>query len=70
MAGLEAFNRTLFLHINGGDGTPTRLVRVATGMADDLILPGVCSRNGKKNRTPGFCEPHGRLPRQTNIGYS
>lgn len=34
---IEAFNRTLFLHINGGDGTPTWLVQAATGIADYLI---------------------------------
>lgn len=34
---IEAFNRTLFLQINGGDGTPAWLIRVAVGIADDLI---------------------------------
>lgn len=34
---IEAFNRTLFLQINGGDGTPARLIQVAIGIADDLI---------------------------------
>lgn len=34
---IDAFNRTLFLRINGGDGTPARLIQVATGIADDLI---------------------------------
>ena len=34
---IEAFNRTLFLQINGGDGTPAWLIQVAIGIADDLI---------------------------------
>ena len=33
----ETFNRTLFLQINGGDGSPAWLIQVATGIADDLI---------------------------------
>lgn len=34
---LETINRTLFLHINGGEGTPAWLVQLAIGIADDLI---------------------------------
>jgi undecaprenyl-diphosphatase len=34
---IEAFNRTLFLKINGGDGTPPWLVTAAIGIADSLI---------------------------------
>lgn len=34
---IEAFNRTLFLQINGGDGTLAWLIQVAIGIADDLI---------------------------------
>lgn len=34
---IAAFNRTLFLQINGGDGTPAWLIQVAIGIADDLI---------------------------------
>ncbi|NMM39185.1 MAG: phosphatase PAP2 family protein [Glaciimonas sp.] len=34
---IEAFNRILFLQINGGDGTPTWLIQIAIGIADDLI---------------------------------
>ena len=34
---IEAFNRTLFLQINGGDGTPAWLIQVAIGIADELI---------------------------------
>ncbi len=34
---LEAFNRTLFLQINGSDGTPAWLIQVAIGIADYLI---------------------------------
>ncbi len=34
---IEAFNRTLFLQINGGDGTPAWLIQVAIGIANDLI---------------------------------
>lgn len=34
---IEAFNSTLFLQINGGDGTPAWLIQVAIGIADDLI---------------------------------
>lgn len=34
---IEALNRAWFLHINGGAGTPTWLVRLATGIADDVI---------------------------------
>ncbi|WP_432263089.1 phosphatase PAP2 family protein [Cupriavidus sp. TMH.W2] len=34
---IEAFNRALFLQINGGDGTPTWLIHVAMDIADDLI---------------------------------
>lgn len=37
MSDLEAFNRALFLHINGGDGTPAWLVQAAAGIVDDLI---------------------------------
>ena len=33
----ETLNRTLFLQINGGDGSPAWLIQVATGIADDLI---------------------------------
>ena len=34
---IEVFNRALFLQINGGDGTPTWLIQIAIGIADDLI---------------------------------
>lgn len=34
---IETFNRTLFLHINGGEGTPAWLLQAAIGMADGLI---------------------------------
>ena len=34
---IEAFNQTLFLHINGGAGTPAWLVQTTIGMADYLI---------------------------------
>ena len=34
---IEAFNQALFLHINGGDGTPAWLVEVVIGIADYLI---------------------------------
>jgi undecaprenyl-diphosphatase len=34
---IEAFNRTLFLKINGGSGTPAWLVNAAIGIADSLI---------------------------------
>ena len=34
---IEAFNRTLFLKMNGGDGTPAWLVDAAIGIADSLI---------------------------------
>ncbi|WP_454040428.1 phosphatase PAP2 family protein [Cupriavidus metallidurans] len=34
---IEAFNRALFLQINGGDGTPTWLIHAAMDIADDLI---------------------------------
>lgn len=34
MSDLEAFNRVLFLHVNGGDGTPAWLVQAAIGMAN------------------------------------
>ncbi len=34
---IEAFNRSLFLHINAGDGTPAWLIQIATIMAKDLI---------------------------------
>lgn len=37
MSDLETFNRTLFLHINGGDGTALWLVNTAIGIADYLI---------------------------------
>ena len=37
MNNIEAFNRALFLQINGGEGTPTWLVQTAIGIADDLI---------------------------------
>jgi hypothetical protein len=37
MTQIEAFNRALFLHINGGDGTPAWLIQAAIGIADDLI---------------------------------
>ena len=30
----EALNRTLFLQINGGDGTPAWLIHAAIGIAD------------------------------------
>lgn len=34
---IEAFNQTLFLQINGSEGTPAWLIQVAIGIADDLI---------------------------------
>lgn len=34
---IEVFNRTLFLQINGGDGTPAWLIQAAIVIADDLI---------------------------------
>lgn len=34
---MEAFNQALFLHINGGYGTPVVLVQTAVGMANYLI---------------------------------
>lgn len=34
---MEAFNRTLFLQINGGDGMPAWLIHLAIGLADGLI---------------------------------
>jgi undecaprenyl-diphosphatase len=34
---IETFNRALFLHINGGDGTPAWLIQLAIGIAEDLI---------------------------------
>lgn len=34
MGEIEIFNRALFLHINGGDGTPAWLVQIATGIAN------------------------------------
>ncbi|ACH39164.1 undecaprenyl diphosphate phosphatase, putative [Citrifermentans bemidjiense Bem] len=34
---IEALNRTLFLHINGGNYTPAWLVQASIGMADYLI---------------------------------
>ncbi|WP_461569518.1 phosphatase PAP2 family protein [Thiobacillus sp.] len=34
---IEAFNRALFLEINGGGATPAWLVQVAIGIANDLI---------------------------------
>lgn len=37
MTQIEAFNRALFLHINGGDGTPAWLIQAAIGIADNLI---------------------------------
>lgn len=37
MSDLETFNRALFLHINGGDGTALWLVNSAIGIADYLI---------------------------------
>ncbi|MFC0170694.1 phosphatase PAP2 family protein [Pseudoduganella danionis] len=37
MTQIEAFNRALFLHINGGNGTPAWLIQAAIGIADDLI---------------------------------
>lgn len=37
MSHIEAFNLTLFLQINAGEGTPAWLIRVAVGIADDLI---------------------------------
>lgn len=38
MNAIEALNRTLFLRINGGNDTPTWVVQVASGIADDLIV--------------------------------
>lgn len=35
---MEVLNRTLFLQINGGNGTPGWLVQIAIGMADYLIF--------------------------------
>ncbi|WP_230371667.1 hypothetical protein [Paludibacterium denitrificans] len=35
---LEVLNRALFLQINGGNGTPVWLIRVAIGIADYLIF--------------------------------
>lgn len=37
MNNIEALNRTLFLQINGGDGTPAWLIHAAIGIADYLI---------------------------------
>jgi undecaprenyl-diphosphatase len=37
MNSIEAFNRALFLRINGGDDTPAWLVNTAIGIADGLI---------------------------------
>lgn len=37
MNSIEVFSRALFLQINGGDGTPTWLIQIAIGIADDLI---------------------------------
>ncbi|MFY1844949.1 MULTISPECIES: phosphatase PAP2 family protein [Burkholderiales] len=34
---IEAFNRDLFLKMNGGDGTPAWLVQIAIGIADGLL---------------------------------
>lgn len=34
---IEAFNRALFLYINGGDGTPAWLVQIAIVIADGMI---------------------------------
>jgi undecaprenyl-diphosphatase len=34
---IETFNRTLFLKINGDDGTPAWLINAAIGIADSLI---------------------------------
>mgnify|MGYP003598293249 CR=1 FL=1 len=34
---IEALNRALFLHINGGDATPPWLVNTAIGIAEGLI---------------------------------
>ena len=34
---IETLNRILFLHINGGGGTPPWLIQIAIGIADDLI---------------------------------
>jgi undecaprenyl-diphosphatase len=34
---IEALNRSLFLQINGGNGTPAWLIQVAIGIANDLI---------------------------------
>ena len=38
MGNIEAFNQTLFLAINGGPETPEWVIRLAWGIADDLIL--------------------------------
>ncbi|MGE4340825.1 MAG: phosphatase PAP2 family protein [Pigmentiphaga sp.] len=37
MGHIEAFNRTLFLQINAGDGTPVWLIQAAVAIANDLI---------------------------------
>jgi undecaprenyl-diphosphatase len=37
MSELEAFNRTMFLHINGSDDSPAWLIQVAIGLANNLI---------------------------------
>lgn len=34
---IEALNRSLFLQINGGNGTPAWLIQVSIGIANDLI---------------------------------
>lgn len=34
---IEALNRAWFLYLNGGTGTPAWVVRLATGIADDVI---------------------------------
>lgn len=37
MSGLEAFNRTMFLHINGSDDSPAWLIQVAIALTNYLI---------------------------------